>query len=198
MRLDEAGRDAEVCLDPPPVQPHRHLGAERPDPGQRRFVTRIVVLDLDAADDVGTEHLEQLGAAVPAMRAGRDEHDDVLEADDPLELGKDGGYHDVARLRPRSVADADRNRLARPHEIAQRGARDRVAERRGDGAAGVSGGGEMPRRNHDRAVAGNVDRETRVAVGELHLHATQYGLSALERGCELPATPCAGAVRDRS
>ena len=43
------------------------------------------------------------------MRSGRDEHDDVLGPDDAVEHLGDGRQHRLARLRPRHVADRDRD-----------------------------------------------------------------------------------------
>ena len=62
-------------------------------------------------------------SAVAAVRAGRDEHDDVLETHEPLELLEQRRHDDLARLRARAVADADRDRRvgrARPPAAAAR------------------------------------------------------------------------------
>ena len=71
-----------------------------------------------AVDDVVPEHLPQLGVGVLAMGAGRDENDDVLEADDAVELLEQRGYDNTSRLRACAVAHRDRDCLPRPDAIA--------------------------------------------------------------------------------
>ena len=86
VRLDEAGRDADVGPRPFAVQPHRHIGAEAAHPRQRRPVARIVIDDPDRREHLVAEHRAQLLVGVAAVRSRGDEDDDVLEAHQPFEL----------------------------------------------------------------------------------------------------------------
>ena len=110
VRLDEPRRDAHVGARPLAVQPHRDVGAEATHPRERRVVARIVVDDAHRREHLVAEHRAQLVVGVAAVRAGGDEHDDVFEAHEPVELLEDGRHDDLARLGPRAVADADRDR----------------------------------------------------------------------------------------
>ena len=92
-------------------------------------VARIVVDDAHRREHLVAEHRAQLVLAVAAVRPGRDEHDDVLEPHEPLELLEQRRDDDLARLRARAVADADRDRAAPAHDLAQRRPGDRVAQR---------------------------------------------------------------------
>ena len=92
-------------------------------------VTGIVIDDAHGREHLVAEHRAQLGVGVAAVRAGGDEHDHVFEAHEPVELLEDGRHHDLARLGPRAVADADRDRPPPAHDLAQRRAGDGPAQR---------------------------------------------------------------------
>jgi hypothetical protein len=62
VRLDEAGRDPTIRLDPLAAKPHRHVrvSSEPADPRQRRGISRVVVDGPDALDEIVSEHLPKL------------------------------------------------------------------------------------------------------------------------------------------
>ena len=113
VRLDEAGRDPDVGLDPAPVQPDRDVGAEAPTQTSDASSRASWLTTPTAASTSSPNIAAQLLRGVPAMGAGGDEHDDVLETDDAVELLQDRRDDDLARLGPGAVAGADRDRLAR-------------------------------------------------------------------------------------
>ena len=152
VRLDEAGGDADIGGDPLAVEPHRHVGAVAAHPGQRALVAGIVVDDAHGGEHLVAEHRAQLVGRVAAMGAGGDEHDDVLEPHEALELLEQGGHDDLARLRARAVADADRDRPPAAHDLAQRRAGDGTAQRLEHRGARVGGGLRMQRLDDRRAV----------------------------------------------
>ena len=90
----------------------------------------------------------------------------------PVELLEQRRHDDLARLRARAVADADRDRAA-PRRTTSRsgGPGDRPAQRLEHGRARSSGAaGGMQRLDDGRAVVRQVDREPVAAVRELDLH----------------------------
>ena len=94
---------------------------KRPIQVSERVVARVVVDDAHRREHLVAEHRAQLVVGVAAVRAGRDEDDDVLEPHEPLELLEQRRDDDLARLRARAVADADRDRLRRPRTTSRSG-----------------------------------------------------------------------------
>ena len=72
VRLDEAGGDAHVGVEPVPVEPDRHVARRAAGEGQRAVVARVVVDDAVALDNRRAEHPHELLGGVGAMRAGGD------------------------------------------------------------------------------------------------------------------------------
>ena len=170
MRLDEARGDADVGLRPLAVEPHRDVGAEAAHPGQRRLVARVVIDDANRREHLVAEHRAQLLVGVAAVRARGDQHDDVLQAHEAVELLEDGRHDDLPRLRPRAVADADRDGAAAAHDVAQRRPGDRSPQRLAHRGALVGGRLRVQRLDDRRAVVRQVDGEAVAPVRELDLH----------------------------
>ena len=156
MRFDEARCDAHVGRAPFAVQPHRDVRAEPAAPGDGVAGAGVVVDDPDGVDDGIAEHGPQLGVGVRPVGAGGDEHHDVVEIDDAVELVEQGGDHQVPRLRAGDVAGRDRHGLPALHPLAQRWSGHRRAQRGAKPGAGIGRGGLRCRR-HDVGVVGQVD-----------------------------------------
>ena len=169
VRLDEAGRDAHIRIDPLLVEPHRNV-EDLAAPAQRRVVARVVVHDAHTLDHVGAEHRDDLVGRVRTVSAGGDEHDDVVGVDDPLELVEHGRDHHVPRLRSGAVTHRDRDGLSGLHALSERCADGRAAERREHGRTFVRDRVHLPRRHDDRAIGGHVDLHAGLPVRETHLH----------------------------
>ena len=135
-----------------------------------RLVTGIVIDDAHGREHLVAEHRAQLGVGVAAVRAGGDEHDHVFEAHEAVELLEDGRHHDLARLGPRAVADADRDRPSPAHDLAQRRAGDGPAQRLEHRSPLVVCRPRVERLHDGRALLGEVDREAIAAVRERDLH----------------------------
>ena len=185
VRLDEAGGDADVGVDPVPVEPHRHLVAVRRRSRRSIAASRASWLITRSRVD---RSRPSMWSSSPrccrgACRSRRARRSSGRAS--PSSSASSARTID-SRGCGRVTSQTERRPTARAHESAQRGPGDRVAERRGDGAAGVSGGERCLGAITTVRSRGNVDRETRVAVGELHLHADAVWSSALERGSELP------------
>jgi hypothetical protein len=169
VRLDKAGRDAEVGLDPEPVQPHRHAVPVRAEPGQGGWITGVVVHHGEPGRHAA-EHPVDLLRAVAAMGARGHQHHDVLDTDDALELVQDRRDDDVPRLRPGAVAHRDRDRGARAHQLPQRCAVPRCAQCGAHGCTRVGQCLGARRRDHVGAAGREPHREVTPAVRKVNLH----------------------------
>ena len=78
VRLDEARRDADVRVEPSPIEIDLHARGRRADARERRRVAAVVIDHRVAAEDFPSEHALELLGRVAAMRAGGDEDRDVL------------------------------------------------------------------------------------------------------------------------
>ena len=169
MRLDEAGGDAHVSAEPPPIQLDGHARGGDPGVGQRCDIPRVVVHDGVARHDLGAEHGHQFLVRVGAMRAGGHQDGDVTRGH-LRQRREDRLQHHLARLRPRDVAHRDGHRLALAHQRRQRrpggGPLERLAQR----GLGIAHGRHMARRHHDRTFFGQVHAESVGAVVELYSH----------------------------
>ena len=169
VRLDEAGRDADVRVDPLAVEPHRHVHHLSAVP-EAALVAGVVVHDSHSLEHVVAEHRVELGRGVAPMGAGGNEHDDVVGVDDALELVEHRRDHQMPRLRSGAVAHRDRNRLAGAHPCTERSAHRRAAQRGEQRSALVGHCLRLGRRDHDRALARHVDLHAGLSVCEPHLH----------------------------
>ena len=104
------------------------------------------------------------------MRARGDEHDDVLQAHEALELLEDGRHHDLPRLWARAVADADRDAAGAADDLPQRRAGDRLPQRLEHLDAFIGGRLRVQRLDDGGAVARQIDGEAIAPVRELDLH----------------------------
>ena len=144
VRLDEARDDTHVGLDPSTVQVDRHV-PDHAHVDEVRPVARVVIDDVPQAEDLVAEHGSTLIGRRSTVRPGRDQHDHVLRPDDTVEDLHDRLQHQRARLRPRHVADGDRDALAGANDVAKtrtgHRAVDGLAQRRGGSVAAVLGCG---------------------------------------------------------
>ena len=189
VRLDEAGGDPHVGVDPLAVQPDRDVPAEPAQVAQAALVAGVVV---DDPDPVRPARRRAWPAARrrccrggcrwrPAARRPR-------RRTSPSSSSSSGRDHHLPRLRPGAVAHRDRDRLPTPDPVAQRrpGRRTRAAppgpQPAGSGTAGGgrgvttkvrSAGRSTVRPPHRRRAvpslpaslpAGRTSRYTRVAV----------------------------------
>ena len=166
MRFDEAGRDPHVSVQPLAIQGNRHAG-DHADVAEGGGIARVVVDDPPPPQDVVAEHLQALLVGARSVRSGRDEHDDVLGPHYPVEDLGDGRQHRLARLRPRRVADRDRDRgLPRRTRSRSGGPCDRAIERGADRRDLVGTAAGWCAGRDDRRVIGDVDLQPSAAVGE--------------------------------
>jgi hypothetical protein len=126
----------------------------------------------NARDDLVAEHLPQLLVRIAAMGAGGDEHGDVPQRDDALELLEDGRDDDAARLGSRAVTDAQRDRLARLNQLPQRRPGDWIAEGGADSSVLIGRSFLVRRRDDCRPLGRQVDGQTPAPVGELDRQCT--------------------------
>ena len=82
-------------------------------------VARVVVHHPPPGEHVWSEHLEPLALGARPVRAGRDEHDDVLVAHHAVEHLRQRRELQGARLWPRDVAHGDRDPLPGPDQLAK-------------------------------------------------------------------------------
>src|SRR6185436_21055231 len=92
------------------------------------------------------------------------------EAHEPVELLEDGRHDDLARLGPRAVADADRDRPPPAHDLAQWRAGDGTAQRVEHRRPLVVCRARVERLHNGRALLGEVDSQAVAAVRERDLH----------------------------
>ena len=165
VRFHEAGGDAHVRAHPVPVEPHRYPVAVHTAPHQRARIPGVVVDDphrsTSSSPNMARSSASVLARCVPVatstVRSRRVQH--------PVELIEQRSQHRLARLRPGHVADADGDPLAGSHDVAQRRAGHRSAQRvaqhpgRIAAAAGCAGATTVVR-------AAEVHRQAGAAVGQ--------------------------------
>src|SRR4051794_41914562 len=88
------------------------------EPCQLSLIARVVVDDPHRVDDLVTEHLAQLGVAVAAVGAGRDQDDDISEVDHVLEFREYGGNNLAPRARAGALPRRGRPRAGPPAPLA--------------------------------------------------------------------------------
>ena len=127
VRLDEAGRDPHVGLDPRAVEPHGHAAPSRPSQTSDAASRASWLTTRDRVDDVVAEHRPSSSSRVAAVRAGRDEDRRRPRRDDAVELVEDRRDHDRRAAAGGCRRTRDRDRLPGSHELAQRRPGDRRA-----------------------------------------------------------------------
>ena len=95
VRLDEAGRDPEVGLDPEPVEPHRHAVPVRAGQVRAECVASVMVHHSEPRSATPPSIRSISSGAVAAVGSGGDQDDDVLDRHDALELFEDRRDDDV-------------------------------------------------------------------------------------------------------
>jgi hypothetical protein len=157
VRLHEPRRDADVRVDPLPVQPDGY-SVDHPDEAQIRGLARVVIDDAPSLEDIVPEHLAPLPMGAAAMRAGRDQHDHVLRPHEPVEHIRDGGQHRLSWLRSRRITDRDRHTRPTRDAFPQGPTGHRTLERRSNGADRILGWRAVCR-CHDGRRPRHVDRQ---------------------------------------
>ena len=173
VRLDEAGGDAHVGVDPLPVQPDRaRRRPSLPDPAQAVLVAGVVVDHPDPVEHVSAPSMaSQLGVRVAAVGAGGHEQHDVLGPDEAVQLveqrpgsspaGAAAGCRRTSRWRP--SARAGPGRAAAAPAVGARSAARTAACRVGHGGGGPGG-------HHEGPLRREVDGQAGLAVGEPYQH----------------------------
>ena len=169
MRLDEPGRNPNVGVDPLTVQPDRHVGLDVGALDEPGPVEGIVVDDPVAAHDLRAEHLDELGVGCCPVRAGGDEHDDVLGAKSG-QLGQDDRQHGPTGHRTRDVTNRNGHCLTRLGQVPERARADRVPNRVPDSARLVRQPDDIGRLDYGRAVVGKLHGQVAAAVGKVDVH----------------------------
>ena len=169
VRLDEAGGDLDIGIDPRTIQVHRNIGRGRADVGERGSIAAVVVDHPIAAGDVRAEHLLQLGGSVGAVRPGRDQNGDVVRRDIG-HLLEQRRQHLLPRLRAGDVADRNRDRLSPPEELPERRAAERRADRGQQRGARISDGGSEDRLDDDDPLLREIHLEPVDAIIQTHAH----------------------------
>ncbi len=167
VRFDESGRDPKVRGHPLPVEQDRHI-SDVPKVDLAGVVAGVVVLDSPLRQHVVTQHRATLIHRRCAMCAGGDQDDDVLRSDDAVERLHDRPEHEGPGLGTRDVAHGDRHTLTRAGDLPERWPGDRFGDSRPQDPNGVRRSCSRPRPDHRGPFRGQLDRQTRRPVGEVH------------------------------
>ena len=133
-----------------------------------RVVAGVVVLDSPLREHVVTQHRATLARGRCAMGAGGDQDDDVLRSDDAVERFHDRPEHEGPGLGSRDVAHGDRDALTRSGDLPERWPGHRLGDRPPQRRRGVRRCCSGPWPDHRGRVRGQLDRQTRRPVGEVH------------------------------
>ena len=157
VRLDEAGRDPHVRLEPRPVQPNGNTTRRFAHVLERFGVECAVVHDAIAARDVRAEHLVQLFRCVWAMGAGCD-HDSDLIVRNVGELAQEHGQQGPRRHGTSYVTDGNCDSLSRLDQSPETwAAAQGISERVANGALLIGQTGNVCRLDDRRPVVGELD-----------------------------------------
>ena len=167
VRFDEARRDPKVRGHPFPVEQDRDI-SDVPKVDLARDVAGVVVLDSPLREHVVTQHRATLTRGRCAMGAGGDQDDDVLRSDDAVERFHDRPEHEGPGLGSRDVAHGDRDALTRSGDLPERWPGHRLGDRPPQRRRGVRRCCSGPWPDHRGRVRGQLDRQTRRPVGEVH------------------------------
>ena len=169
MRLDQAGRDAQIGFDEAAIELDRR-SALRGDAeiDVIGVVARIVVLDSNPRHDPGVAH--QFGkffANVWPMQAGRDQNNDAVERNARGDQGfDDRPQEEMVGHGPRDVANQDAGAFAPTGEFNQRRGMGRLRQRASNRRCGIDDLVELSLGDHgDFRFGGHAQRKMAAAVG---------------------------------
>ena len=173
VRLDQPGGDAQVRLQPAPVEQDGDAVAAPAEVDVRVAVARVVLLDPQPPRQRGRQDLVQLGRGGGAVQAGRDQdRDRGLRQPGLRQRLQDRRQEQRVRHRARRVRDRD-HRVATPaRQLQQRRAADRRRQRR------PHRGLRLSQRRHRRLLqhgclrtVGEIAGDLGASVGERDAHA---------------------------